>query len=492
MKGLFGIVLGGLLFAAPLRLTAQITSDSGSYSIQDRGSVTLATPGGTGSLVTGYARVQPGAATTAPAAYGVVSYRTPAALVSEASIPAVRTVSSGRIYIELEAGVNTAIGFVNANAVSIPVSLSFTDENGNSIGATTLMLNAGEQLARFVSEFPFNLNAFRGTMTFSAGAPVAAIALHTRINTRGDFLMTGVPIAPLQTNFSSPLTLAHFADGDGWKTQVILVNGTDQAVSGTVQFFNEGTAFTPAVPLSLVVNELQDTVFSYRIPARSAVKLETSGTAAAVQAGSIRIASAQGSATPFAFALTSLTNGTVMITEATTSAETASSAFRLYAEAVLAPGQTGSIQTALAMSNPSATPATVTLELWTPAGTATGFNTIATIPAFGQVAGFFSDIFPAVPLPFRGLIRVTAATSQIVLSAFRTRYNERGEFLFTGIAVSNEGTPGMTGEVIIPQIADMGGYSTEFVLFSGALSQSALGTLRFLNPAGQSLDITLR
>jgi hypothetical protein len=48
------------------------------------------------------------------------------------------------------------------------------------------------------------------------------------------------------------------------------------------------------------------------------------------------------------------------------------------------------------------------------------------------------------------------------------------------------------GDLYIPHFADSGGYTTQFILYSGGVNQSASGTLRFFSPNGQSLPLTMR
>ncbi len=486
------ILLLAFVLACPAVVNAQTNLDSLFYSFVDRGGLTVATIGGTSNLTTGYARLQPGAGTTPPAAFGIVGYRRNNVLVSEGSIPGVRPVTSGRTYVEVGSRVNTAVAFVNTNSLQVTVTFQLTDDTGNSTGASSITLGPGAQSAMFLSDFPFNLISFVGSLSFTATAPIGVAAIHTFTNQRSDFLITSQPVVSTQSASNTLLVLPHFADGGGWATQVVLLNSTDQVITGTVQFFGEGTTNAAATAVNVVMDGISDSLFNYRIPARSAAKFVTSGTSSPLQSGSVRVTPSSGSPTPAGFTLFSLTAGGITITRSSSAGDVSSSAFRLYVEASGTLGQTGSIQTAVAIANTSSSPATVNFELWTSTGVSTGVTGSITIPAFGHAAKFFSDIFPAAALPVSGLLRVTAATSQVVIAALRARYNERQEFLMTATPSSNELAPIAISELIIPQVADQGGYSTQFVLFSGTLNQSALGTMRFLDQIGQSISFTFR
>ena len=172
-------------------------------------------------------------------------------------------------------------------------------------------------------------------------------------------------------------------------------------------------------------------------------------------------------------------------------------AFRIYAELSgnFNLGAIGSMQTGVAIANPSSTAITVNFELNSLTGASTGLTGIVTIPGNGQVAMFLGQIqgLSALASPFQGVLRVsTASSSGMSMVGLRGRYNERGDFLVTTIPVTNEASPAATSELIFPQIVDQGGYSTQFILFSGVAGQSTTGTLRFFGQDGQPLTLTVR
>jgi hypothetical protein len=59
--------------------------------------------------------------------------------------------------------------------------------------------------------------------------PVAVTALRGAVNDRGDFLFTALPVVDLEALPAGPVTIAQFAQGAGWTTQVVLVNKPDGA-----------------------------------------------------------------------------------------------------------------------------------------------------------------------------------------------------------------------------------------------------------------------
>jgi hypothetical protein len=98
------------------------------------------------------------------------------------------------------------------------------------------------------------------------------------------------------------------------------------------------------------------------------------------------------------------------------------------------------------------------------------------VPAGGQVARFLNEIFPNAGVPLKGVVRATAS-SPIALAALRGRYNERGDFLMSTTPPTIEALPAATTPLIFPHIVNGGGFTTQFILFSGAANQTANGDL---------------
>jgi hypothetical protein len=478
---------------------AQTTTDSVFYSFPDRGGTTVLTTGGTASTgVVGYGRIQPGAGTTAPSAYELIAFRPFTTLVTETAIPATLPILSGRTYVESAVSqrlgpiVRTGLAFTNPNETTVTVSFVFTDQNGNNLAPSSFTLAPLSQTARFTDEFPFNMSGtFTGTLTFTASAPVASVALRMTTNLRGEFTLTPLPIVSIDFASAAPLILSHFADGAGWRTQLVLVNPTDQTSNGNIQFFGEGTSTVQAGAVTITVNGFAASDFAYTIPARSALRFDTAGTAPIVQVGSIRITPAANSRAPSGFAIFSLTTNGVMVTEATGNAQLPSSGFRMFVEAAQTAFPPTTIDNAIVITNPSPTAATVTFELTTVSGALVGqgFVITLTVPPFGHAARFLEELFPFSIFPFRGVLRITAGTSQILVTGFRTRSNERGDFLLTTIPVTNELLPAPLAELVFPQVVNLGGFVSQFVLFSGTTSQSGTGTVRFFTQNGQPLTL---
>src|SRR5207247_342531 len=103
------------------------------------------------------------------------------------------------------------------------ISFSFTDQNGNNFGQRNFVLDGNQLTAKFLNEAPFSAPRFAGTFSFDATAPVAAVALRTFVNERGEFLFVPQTIASIPDPFSTgTVVMGQFAAGAGWRTRVNL------------------------------------------------------------------------------------------------------------------------------------------------------------------------------------------------------------------------------------------------------------------------------
>jgi hypothetical protein len=87
---------------------------------------------------------------------------------------------------------------------------------------------------------------------------------------------------------------------------------------------------------------------------------------------------------------------------------------------------------------------------------------VFTVPPGGQLSAFLDQSPFNVAAPFEGTVTLTAQGPTPYITAFRTLTNERGEFLFTPVPITDNSF-GST-RFYIPHFADGGGWSTEVVL----------------------------
>jgi len=329
-------------------------------------------------------------------------------------------------------------------------------------------------------------------LTMTATSPVAVVALRGITNERGEFLITTLPIANLAAPAATNTTLVfpHFADGSGWITEIALVNPGDTPLTGRVEFRNPSGQNT-----NIGIGGQVNSSFAYSIPPKTSQKLQTSGTSNGITTGSVRVVPATNTAAPAGVVIFSLRTGGVTTSAAGVPPIAPDTAFRMYAEmaGAFANAAVGSIQTGIAVTNLSTTTATVNLELFKLDGSSTGLVGTMSVPANGQQATFLNQIpgFQSVGLPFQGVLRASS-TANISVLGLRGRYNERGDFLMTTTPPTDEAAPASTSPLFVPHLADGGGFTTQFVLFSGTAGQSSSGTLQFFAQSGSPLNLSLQ
>jgi hypothetical protein len=213
-----------------------------------------------------------------------------------------------------------------------------------------------------------------------------------------------------------------------------------------------------------------------------------------VLVGSVRVVPGDTTASPTGLVIFSFRQSGVTTAEAGVPALSASSASRLYVELSgdFSRGLVGSIQTGIAISNPSNNAVAVDLELRRFDGSATGLTATIQVPANGQISRFIHQIpgLASIPMPFQGLLRISSATP-VSAAGLRSRVNERRELLIATVPISNEAAPTTAAELFFPHFVEGGGYSTQFILFSGSASQQASGVLQFVSQSGSPLNLSL-
>ena len=147
------------------------------------------------------------------------------------------------------------------------------------------------------------------------------------------------------------------------------------------------------------------------------------------------------------------------------------------------------MRSGLAITDTSSSSNTITLELTSLDGSTVAEAQVLSLPPSGHISKFLDELF-SLPDDFSGVLRVTSS-SEIAIVGLRGRTNERGDFLLTTTPPANEADPSTTADRFFPQIADSGGWTTQFVLFSGIAGQAAAGTLQFFDPSGDAFGLTL-
>jgi len=162
----------------------------------------------------------------------------------------------------------------------------------------------------------------------------------------------------------------------------------------------------------------------------------------------------------------------------------------VYAQLEGEPGTIGSVQTGIAVVNPTGETLDVQYELVRLDGTSSGVSGKFAISPKGQKLTFVNELPGAsnLPLSFRGVLRLTSARPISALG-IHGRYNERGEFLMS-TTPPMDSTAITQSSAFIPQVVDGGGYSTEIVIYD-VVGSPLSGNIYFFDQNGQPIDADL-
>jgi hypothetical protein len=456
----------------------------------DSAGISLTSAGNGAFIQTGYARIQPATGAVPAAGLAIYGFHRDNTLVSETGVPASPPITSGRIYAEIAPPVETGLAIANPNNETATINFFFTDVSGNDAGHGITTIGPNQQVARFLDEEPFKTFSgvtFQGAFSFTSDVPVGVVAIRGVLNERQDFLMSTLPVIESNVELDATAVAPHFVDGGGWASELLLVNPTDTLLAGTVEFRDDMGMFT-----SVTIGGQNNSAFTYSVAPRSSWKIATDGVSDISRTGAARVVATSGGLAPIPLIIFSYKpGGAVTVSDAgVTSVD--GTQFRIYVEASGASGEPGSVQSGIAVGNDSPAPAAVTFEVVSLDGSTSGLPlpVTVTVAGFGHFSRLLAELFPNLPGVFRGILRVSSV-SGISVVGLRIRYNERSEFLITTTPPVGPKAPPAGTELLLPQIADGGGFTTQFVLFDG-WDPPASGTLFLYESAGQSWMPILR
>ncbi|MDE0198665.1 MAG: hypothetical protein OXK78_10760, partial [Caldilineaceae bacterium] len=396
-------------------------------------------------------------------------------------VPSLR---QGRIFAEVGDSVNTAVAFANPNHQPVDIAFYLTDTAGTRSREGSFTLEAFQHQAELLNAAPFEVAGLEGTFTFQASAPLAVIALRGAANQAGEWLWTTLPVTPVlppaglySRTSTDPVGFPHFSDGQGWGTQVILINPTREPIAGTLEFLG-----TDAAPLTVTLDDDRTGAsFPYSIAAHSAWRVDTANPADRMASGSLRATPDDVSppvAAPSGLLLYSFTDDGKTVSLAGVPALPPSTAFRVPIAAVgRLPGLPGNIHTSLALANPANVGTRVSFEITRPDGSLLLPPASITLRAGGQASGLLTQLFD-LPEDFStGLLRVSASNDGVSLAALRFYVNRRGELKITNFWPRDETAPVTSEDRYFAHLADSAGWTTRLTLFSGTFGESGSGTL---------------
>jgi hypothetical protein len=111
---------------------------------------------------------------------------------------------------------------------------------------------------------------------------------------------------------------------------------------------------------------------------------------------------------------------------------------------------------------------------------------LPTIAGNGHTAAFVSQWFSGLAPDFKGIVDI-AATTPFAALTLRALTNVRQDFLITTFPIADLTRLATAPPLVFPQIAEGGGYRTEFILLSSG--GSGASTLFFFADDGTSLGV---
>lgn len=478
--------------AAGSKISLDLTLNTG-------GAATATTFGSQGSTQAGYAAVGVNSG-TAPHGTAVFSLRQNGVIVSEVGVPASPPTTAARIFVDYRTGVaipgsagNVDIftGFAAVNRGDGLATITFTLRtlDGQTITSGTGTLAKDAHIAKFITELSGLLSGFSlpasfptstrfGTLELASNQPLAVLALRLTTNQRGDTLLTSTPIADLtQQPTSTPIYFPQLVDGGGYTTIVILLNTSSATETGTFQLYaNDGS------PLKVrQQNGSSGSSFPYSIPPGGAYVFQTDASPKDWVAGWVELTPGGSTPTPVGAGVFQYSSGGLLVTESGIISAAPTTHARVFVDT------SSGHNTGLALGNPGSTSLNITLRAFqmdgsTRIGTSKG---PVRLDGKGHVASFIGEQISGLPEGFRGVLDIVSDSPFAALT-LRSLVNERNDFLITTFPVADMNKPA-PAPIIFPQIADGGGFTTEFILLSAGLPGAT--TVSFFGDYGTPLAI---
>ena len=217
-----------------------VTASENTYQIAPDG-VYLAELTSSTDVEVGYAVLTPTVGVT-PAGSVIFQLWSGSDLVTEAGVGVTPETTTARISLD-NVGRQTGLAIANRGAVSAQVQIILQDRYGVEQDRVTETLAAGGHLAKIAQEwFPTVTSGFTGIIEIQSSVPVAPITLQLTINSRGELVLTTLPVADsTRPSTASLVVFPQIAIGQGFATRLLFMN--QDAVQLGVEFFaSDGTA----------------------------------------------------------------------------------------------------------------------------------------------------------------------------------------------------------------------------------------------------------
>src|ERR1022692_3307579 len=397
--------------------------------------------------------------------YGVFRQSVPGQADQEAVVPLSFAGATSKTLTWEEANLVTAVAIVNPSSTATTVAVTLWDENGNTIGTSSVALQPNSKTAAALRSLPglSGMVGKRGSARFSVSAGSVAV-----LGLRFDGLaFTSIPTTTGASESSARSSvLPQFVFGGGWYSALYFTNLTGAAVSFPVNFV--GDAGAPLTVPSLGGSTTQ-------------VKLAAYGTAIveAPNVGSL----VQGYA---AFTLPSGVFGYGVFRQSVPGQSDQ--------EAVVPLSDAGAssntltwdemnLVTAVAIVNPSSTAATVAVTLWDENGNTVGTSSVALPPNSKTAAALRSLPGPSGMVGKRGSARFSVSAGSVAVLGLRF-----DGLAFTSIPTTTGASESSARSSILPQFAFGGGWYSA-LYFTNLTGAAVSFPVNFVGDAGTPLTV---
>jgi hypothetical protein len=485
-------------------------NSQGNLSLNNGGAASSMTVGSTGVVqAAGYA-VSTLNSGTAPYGTAVFSLTQNGIVVSEVGVPSSTPTTHARIFIDFRTGVPAESDLYPAGTISIDTGLAAVNRGSStatvnyklydSTGVTLLAsgngtIAPGAHFAKFIDQLidvapdfllpvNFSTSTLYGSLEITSSQPLSIVALRLTKNQPGDTLITSTPIADLnQALGSGNLYFPQLVDGRGYSTVIVLLNTSSTPETGSLLIYGDNGS-----PLIVhQVNGSSNSTFNYNIQPGGFYIFQTDGSPQNVNAGSVQLIPGPGTSTPVGAGIFSFTQNGTLVTESGIPSATPTSHARIYVD------ESGGHDTGLAISAPGIGPVTATITAYqmdgaTQVGTSNG---PISLNGNGHMAKFVGELVTGLPSGFTGVLDIMTTVpfgqvTQFAALTLRSLYNSRRDFLLTTFPIA-DATQAAPDPLVFPQIADGGGYTTQFILIG--VNGSSNVTLRFYGDDGTLIYI---
>ncbi|MDA2933392.1 IPT/TIG domain-containing protein [Acidobacteria bacterium AH-259-D05] len=436
-------------------------------------------------LQVGYAVITADAGNSIPVATALFSStNAEKILVWEAGVRAVEPLSSGRIFVDQQGGTRTALALVNPSQQAVTVTLILRDASGEEVDRKNQSFDPGEHQALFVDELFSGLGDFTGSLTFQSqqeGQKVAALTLRQNINQQGEPIFATLPVVDLTPAANTEsIVFPQVGAGEGLSTQLVLMNLSQERVSGQIQLFDD-----EGVALELELEGTSATAFPYQIEPDGTFRGEfarSSGTGVGYAVVTLQ----EGSRTPSGSAIFQFKSGSSVLSEAGVEAITPTIASRIFVDNV-------GTRTGVAIANPQNIATTVTFDLLNSSGSFLQ-RTTQDLSARGHVAKFADELFSDLEPGFTGLMEITSSVA-IAPVSLKLTTNARNHPIITTLPIADLTRPLTASSLIFPQIGfgdfGSGAFATRLIFINGDKQGSITGRLNFFQSNGNALSVPL-